>query len=347
MKFLDEAKVYIRSGNGGNGCVSFRREKFIEFGGPDGGEGGRGGDVILACVESLNTLIDFRYQQHFKAKSGRPGRGRNCSGAGGENVILRVPVGVQVLDEAREEILSDLTTVGQRLVLARGGKGGFGNARFISSVNQAPRRSNPGLPGEESWLWLRLKLVADVGILGLPNAGKSTLLSCVTAAKPKIAAYPFTTKYPHLGVVRFDGNEFVLADIPGLIEGAHEGTGLGDRFLAHIERCSILLHLVDATSEDVVSDYRMIRHELEAYGHGLSVKSEMVALSKCDAVNTVDVQNKKKALEEISGQTILLLSAVMASGLEDLLRLIHVALEERSCPGEPSSADQGVPPWFP
>src|SRR5215475_13855094 len=284
MKFLDQAKIYIRSGNGGAGCVSFRREKFIEFGGPDGGDGGRGGDVIAECVDGLNTLIDYRYQQHFKAKTGAHGMGRNRSGAGGPDVVLKVPVGTQVFDEDNETLLADLTKVGQRTVLAKGGNGGFGNAHFKSSTNRTPRHANPGLPGEEKTIWLRLKLIADAGLVGLPNAGKSTFLATVTAARPKIADYPFTTLHPGLGVVRIDGREFVLADIPGLIEGAHEGVGLGDRFLGHVERCRVLLHLVDGTGEHAGHAYTTVRTELEAYGHGLEDKPEIVVLNKADAL---------------------------------------------------------------
>src|SRR3954471_13340379 len=272
MKFLDEAKVYIRSGDGGNGCVSFRREKFIEFGGPNGGDGGHGGDVIVTAVDGLNTLIDYRYQQHFKAKNGGGGMGKDRHGANGDDIIMKVPAGTQIYEEDGETLLADLTTVGQKFVLARGGNGGFGNAHFKSSTNQAPRHANPGLPGEERTIRLRLKLIADAGIIGLPNAGKSTLLAAVGAAKPKIADYPFTTLHPQLGVVRIDGTDFVLADIPGLIEGAHEGAGIGDRFLGHVERTAVLLHLVDATLDDPAEAYAIVRGELEAYGAGLETK---------------------------------------------------------------------------
>src|ERR1700676_3558529 len=278
MKFLDQAKIYIRSGDGGAGCVSFRREKFIEFGGPDGGDGGRGGDVVVECVDGLNTLIDYRYQQHFKAKTGGHGMGQNRAGASTPDVVLKVPVGTQVFDEDNETLLADLTRVGERAVVAKGGNGGFGNAHFKSSTNRAPRRANPGLEGEERTIRLRLKLIADAGVIGLPNAGKSTFLAAVSAARPKIADYPFTTLHPQLGVVRSDGREFVLADIPGLIEGAHEGSGLGDRFLGHVERCGALLHLVDATGANAGADYRTVRRELAAYGEGLEEKTEIVAL---------------------------------------------------------------------
>ena len=283
MKFLDQARIHIASGAGGAGCMSFRREKFIEFGGPDGGDGGKGGDVIAECVEGLNTLIDYRYQQHFKAKTGTHGMGKNRAGAKGADAILKVPAGTQIYDEDDETLIADLTEVGQTVRLARGGNGGFGNAYFKTTTNQAPRRANPGLPGEERWVWLRLKLIADAGLVGLPNAGKSTFLARTTAAKPKIADYPFTTLHPGLGVVRADAREFVLADIPGLIEGAHEGHGLGDRFLGHVERCRVLLHLVDATSEHAGKTYKTVRAELEAYGNGLEDKPEIVALSKVSA----------------------------------------------------------------
>jgi len=297
MKFLDQAKIYVRSGNGGAGCVSFRREKYIEFGGPDGGNGGRGGDVIFECVEGLNTLIDYRYQQHFKAKTGVHGMGRDRTGAKGSDVVLKLPAGTQVFAEDTETLLADLTEVGQREVFLRGGNGGFGNAHFTTSTNRAPRRANPGQPGEEMTIWLRLKLIADAGLVGLPNAGKSTFLAATSAAKPKIADYPFTTLHPGLGVVRADDSEFVLADIPGLIEGAHEGSGLGDRFLGHVERCRVLLHLVDASGEHAGTDYRIIRQELEAYGHGLSEKPEIVALSKSDAVDAMTLAKQIERLK--------------------------------------------------
>src|SRR5450755_2292678 len=278
MKFLDEAKVYIRSGDGGNGCVAFRREKFIEFGGPSGGNGGRGGDVIIEVVDGLNTLIDYRFQQHFKAPKGTNGMGKDRHGANGKPIVLKVPVGTQIFDEDRETLVHDCTQLGERFILAKGGNGGFGNAHFKSPTNRAPRNANPGQLGEERWIWLRLKLIADAGLIGLPNAGKSTFLAAVSAAKPKIAAYPFTTLHPNLGVVRVDATDFVLADIPGLIEGAHEGAGLGTRFLGHVERCRVLLHLVDATEEDVAGAYRIVRGELKAYGAGLEKKKEIVSL---------------------------------------------------------------------
>ena len=297
MKFLDQAKVYVRSGDGGAGAVSFRREKFIEFGGPDGGDGGRGGDVVAECVSGLNTLIDYRYQQHFKAKTGVHGMGKKRNGARGADAILKVPVGTQIFDEDGETLLADLTQIGERVVLARGGNGGFGNAQFTTSTNRAPRRANPGQEGRELTLWLRLKLIADAGLVGLPNAGKSTFLARVSAAKPKIADYPFTTLHPNLGVARIDDREFVLADIPGLIEGAHEGLGLGDRFLGHVERCRVLLHLVDASCEHAGAAYRTIRRELSAYGGGLEEKPELVALSKIDAVDAETAKAQTQRLQ--------------------------------------------------
>ena len=297
MKFLDQARVYVRSGDGGAGSISFRREKFIEFGGPDGGDGGRGGDVVVECADGLNTLIDFRYQQHFKAKTGMHGMGRNRAGGRGDDAVLKVPVGTQVFDEESGALLADLTEPGERMVLAKGGNGGFGNAHFTTSTNRAPRRANPGLPGIERTLLLRLKLIADAGLIGLPNAGKSTFLAAVSAAKPKIADYPFTTLHPGLGVVKIDGRDFVLADIPGLIEGAHEGHGLGDRFLGHVERSGALVHLVDATGANAGADYRTIRRELKAYGADLAEKAEIVALSKVDAVDEETLTKQTERLK--------------------------------------------------
>ncbi|WP_350335557.1 GTPase ObgE [Coralliovum pocilloporae] len=327
MKFLDQAKVYIRSGDGGGGSVSFRREKYIEYGGPDGGDGGRGGDVWVECVQGLNTLIDYRYKQHFKAKTGMHGMGRNRNGAKGDDVVLKVPVGTQILTENEDVEIADMTEVGQRVCLAKGGNGGFGNAHFKSSVNQAPRRANPGLQGQDMWIWLRLKLIADAGLVGLPNAGKSTFLAATTAAKPKIADYPFTTLHPNLGVVRVDAREFVLADIPGLIEGAHEGVGIGDRFLGHVERCRVLLHLVDATEADVAEAYRVVRHELLEYGGGLEDKDEIIALTKTDAVEDEDLQEKRKAILDSTGRMPLLLSSATGSGVTEALRAIMSAIE--------------------
>jgi GTP-binding protein len=332
MKFLDQAKVYIRSGDGGAGSVSFRREKFIEFGGPDGGDGGRGGDVWIEAVDGLNTLIDYRYQQHFKAKTGVHGMGRNKTGAKGADVTLKVPVGTQVFAEDNETLICDLTETGERFLIAKGGNGGFGNQHFKTSTNQAPRRANPGLPGEELTIWLRLKLIADAGLVGLPNAGKSTFLATVTAAKPKIADYPFTTLHPNLGVVRVDAREFVLADIPGLIEGAHEGVGIGDRFLGHVERTKVLLHLVSAREEDAAAAYRTVRGELEAYGHGLTDKPEILALSQVDLLDADERRKQAAALKKAAGKAPLLLSAATSEGVQDVLRALFAAVEEARNP---------------
>jgi len=316
MKFLDQAKVYVRSGDGGAGCVSFRREKFIEFGGPDGGDGGKGGDVWVACAANLNTLIDYRYRQHFRAKNGSPGMGKNRAGADGADVVLWVPPGTQVYAEDGSTLLAEVMASEDRVRLARGGNGGFGNAHFKSSTNRAPRRANPGAPGESLVLWLRLKLIADAGIIGLPNAGKSTFLAAVSAAKPKIAAYPFTTLHPNLGVVRTSERDFVLADIPGLIENAHTGAGLGPRFLGHVERCRVLLHLVDATGDDVAGAYRTVRAELRAYGAGLAKTKEIVALSKCDALDASAIAAKASALKTAARKKPLVLSAVAGTGIK-------------------------------
>jgi len=323
MKFLDETRVFIASGDGGNGCVSFRREKYVEFGGPDGGDGGRGGDVWVEVVEGLNTLIDYRYQQHFKAARGVDGSGRNRTGSGGDDVVLKVPVGTQVFEEDKETLLADLTEVGQRIKLASGGNGGFGNTHFKTSTNQAPRRANPGLEGEEFWIWLRLKLIADAGLVGLPNAGKSTFLAAVSRAKPKIADYPFTTLTPNLGVAAVDGAEFVIADIPGLIEGAHEGAGLGTRFLGHVERCGVLLHLVDISQDDLEGAYRTVRGELTGYGHGLDSKAEIVALSKVDTLTPEDAEERRAGLAKAIGKDVITLSAASGAGVEDTLRLLR------------------------
>ena len=321
MKFLDQCKIYIRSGNGGGGAVSFRREKYIEYGGPDGGDGGRGGDVWIEAVDGLNTLIDFRYSQHFKAGTGIHGMGRNRHGAAGEDVVLRVPVGTEVLDEERETLIVDLDHPGQRVLLAKGGNGGWGNDRFKGPINQAPYHANPGQDGEEHVIWLRLKLIADVGLAGLPNAGKSTFLAAASAARPKIADYPFTTRAPNLGIVDLSPEErFVLADIPGLIEGASEGAGLGTRFLGHVERTAVLVHLVDCTQTDVVEAWRTVRRELEAYGAGLGDKSEILALSKVDALDADTLQMQKDALEDAAGHPVSLVSGVSGQGVRDLLR---------------------------
>jgi GTP-binding protein len=322
MKFLDIAKVYIRSGGGGAGCVSFRREKFIEFGGPDGGDGGNGGSVWAEAVEGLNTLIDFRYQQHFFAKSGQPGMGSQRTGKTGEDVVLKVPVGTEIIDEDEETVIADLTEVGQRILLAQGGNGGWGNLRFKSSTNRAPSRANPGQEGVERTIWLRLKLIADAGLLGLPNAGKSTFLAAVSNAKPKIADYPFTTLVPNLGVVGVDEREFVMADIPGLIEGASEGRGLGDMFLGHVERCSVLLHLVDGTSSTITNDYRTILRELEAYSPELAEKPRITALNKIDALDTKTLANRKRSLEKAVGGPVHLMSGVSREGVQEVLRAL-------------------------
>jgi len=330
MKFLDQAKIYLKSGDGGRGSMSFRREKFIEFGGPDGGDGGKGGDIAFEAANNLNTLIDYRYQQHFRAQKGRGGSGANKTGAKGRDLVLRVPVGTQILDDDKETVLADLTEPGQRIVLLRGGDGGFGNSHYKSSTNQAPRRADPGWPGRELWVWLRLKLIADAGLVGLPNAGKSTLLSRVSHARPKIADYPFTTLHPQLGVVRLDDDtEFVMADLPGLIEGASEGAGLGTRFLGHVERCAVILHLVDGTEEDVVGAYRAIRHELSDYGHGLAAKPEIVGLNKIDAIDPEAVEKKCRALARAArpGAPILPLSGVSGAGLPQVLGALARTIE--------------------
>jgi len=333
MKFLDQCKIFIRSGDGGAGAVSFRREKFIEYGGPDGGDGGRGGDVWVEAVEGLNTLIDYRYHQHFKAGTGGHGMGRNRTGAGGADAILRVPVGTQVFEEDQETLITDLDVAGARVLLAGGGNGGFGNTHFKGPINQAPRRANPGLPGVESWIWLRLKLIADVGLVGLPNAGKSTFLATVSAATPKIADYPFTTLTPNLGVVDLSANErFVVADVPGLIEGASEGAGLGTRFLGHLERTAVLIHLIDATQEDPAAAWTTIRGELAAYGEGLEDKAELIALNKIDALDKDARIKAAKALRKVSGAKPFMISGVSGEGVRDLLRAAHAKVRERDAP---------------
>jgi GTP-binding protein len=323
MKFLDQAKVYCRSGNGGDGVVAFRREKFIEFGGPDGGDGGRGGNIEFEAVADLNTLIDFRYAQHFRAAKGGNGAGAQRTGAGAKDLVIKVPVGTQIFDESRTLVLADLDVPGKRVVLLRGGDGGFGNAHYKSSTNQAPRRADKGHSGEERWVWLRLKLIADAGLIGLPNAGKSTLLSAVSAARPKIAEYPFTTLHPGLGVVRLSATqEFVLADIPGLIEGAHEGAGLGDHFLGHVERCVVLLHVIDGAAGDVVRAWRTVRCELEAYSGGLAAKPEIIALNKADAMSPREVVARKRALERASARPVRVISATSRQGVDELMRTV-------------------------
>lgn len=328
MQFLDLTKVYIRSGAGGSGAVSFRREKFIEYGGPDGGDGGRGGDVWAVAVDGLNTLIDFRYQQHFFAKNGQPGMGRQRTGKDGDEIILRVPAGTEILDEDMETVIADLTEVGQRVLLAKGGNGGFGNLHFKSATNQAPRRANPGQEAVERTIWLRLKLIADAGLLGLPNAGKSTFLAATSNARPKIADYPFTTLYPNLGVVGVDGVEFVVADIPGLIEGASEGRGLGDLFLGHIERCAILLHLIDGTSEDVVGDCETILTELEAYSDALYDKPRVTVLNKIDALSDEEIAEKREALQKAIGGKVMLMSGVAKTGVTEVLRVLRAGIDD-------------------
>jgi GTP-binding protein len=340
MKFLDEAKVYIASGAGGNGCVSFRREKFIEFGGPNGGDGGKGGNVVMEAVTGLNTLIDYRYQQHFKAQRGGNGMGKDRAGANGKDVVLKVPVGTQVYEEDGETLIADLTHVGERVTICKGGNGGFGNAHFKSSTNRAPRHANPGQPGEEHTIRLRLKLIADAGLIGLPNAGKSTFLAAVSAAMPKIADYPFTTLHPQLGVVEVDGREFVLADLPGLIEGAHEGTGLGDRFLGHTERCRVLLHLVDGTAEDAGAAYKIVRDELEAYGQGLTEKPEIVALSKSDAMTPQAIKIQIAKLKKGCKKTPLVLSAQSREGVQEALRALAAIIEKARKNPQPEEAPQ-------
>ncbi|MCW5773680.1 MAG: GTPase ObgE [Rhodospirillaceae bacterium] len=328
MKFLDEAKIFVKSGDGGNGCVAFRREKYIEFGGPSGGDGGRGGDVFVEAVEGLNTLIDFRYRQHFKAERGRNGMGKDMHGAAGETLVIKVPAGTQIFEDDKETLVADLKKPGERVLLGKGGDGGRGNAAFKTSTNRAPRRAEPGWKGEERWLWLRLKLIADAGIVGLPNAGKSTFLSIVSHARPKIADYPFTTLHPQLGVVSLGEDEFVLADIPGLIEGAHEGRGIGDRFLGHVERCRVLLHLVDGTQEDVQAAYRTIRAELRAYGHGLADKPEIVALNKIDALDAATIKERRTKLRRSAKKPVFLLSGVSGEGRDEVLRALQAVIRE-------------------
>ena len=351
MKFLDRTKIYVQSGAGGAGCLSFRREKFVEFGGPNGGDGGAGGHVWAEAVENLNTLIDYRYQQHFKAKPGRPGEGSNRTGANADDIVIKVPVGTQIFEEDEETLVADLNHAGERVLLAKGGNGGFGNARFKSSTNRAPRRANPGNPGEQRTIWLRLKLIADIGLVGLPNAGKSTFLAAVSAAKPKIADYPFTTLHPNLGVVRVgEGQSFVLADIPGLIEGAHEGAGIGDQFLGHVERCAALLHLVDGTNDDVADAYHTVRHELSAYGGGLEDKMQILALNKIDALSDMEIAEKKDALARASGGEVFAVSGVSGAGLPellgDLMTLAQAARRQNAAPADSAESD-GDTGWTP
>lgn len=345
MKFLDLARVHVRSGKGGNGCISFRREKFVEFGGPDGGDGGKGGDVIVEAVEGLNTLIDFRYQQHFFARDGRPGQGSQKTGADGPDILLRVPVGTEIIDEDEETLIADLTEVGQRVILAEGGNGGWGNMRFTTSTNRAPRRSNPGQEGVERTVWLRLKLIADVGLLGMPNAGKSTFLAATSNARPKIADYPFTTLVPNLGVVAVDGAEFVIADIPGLIEGASEGRGLGDQFLGHVERSRVLLHLIDGTAEDPASDCEIIVNELEEYGGDLADKPRITVLNKIDALSEEEREARLAALEEVAEGPVMAMSGATREGVTEVLRALRAVIEGSKA--EEKAEAEEVRPWQP
>jgi len=324
MKFLDQAKIYLKSGDGGDGVTAFRREKFVAFGGPDGGDGGKGGDIVFEAVENLNTLIDFRYSQHFRARKGGNGSGADRTGAGADTLRIKVPVGTQIMDDDRETILADLDAPGKTITLLRGGDGGFGNTRFKTSTNRAPRRADKGWPGEERWVWLRLKLIADVGLVGMPNAGKSTFLSVVSGAHPKIADYPFTTLHPQLGVVRLSlSEEFIIADIPGLIEGAHEGSGLGDRFLGHVERCAVLVHLIDGAAGSVVDAWRTVRHELIEYGGGLADKPEVIVLNKSDAMTPREISSRRAALAKASGATVMVASGVSGQGVQEVLRTLQ------------------------
>jgi len=323
MKFLDQAKIHIQSGNGGNGCVSFRREKFVEFGGPNGGNGGKGGDIIIKCADGLNTLIDYRYRQHFKAKNGSPGMGSDKTGRSGEDTIIEVPRGTLILEEDNEEVIADVVNKDQSLTILKGGNGGFGNAHFKSSENQTPRTANDGENGQEKWIWLRLKLIADIGLIGLPNAGKSTLISTVSEAKPKIADYPFTTLNPVLGIAKYNDNELVIADIPGLIEGAHEGKGLGDRFLGHIERCNLLLHLIDANDTDVINSWKTVRNEISAYSKELDEKKEIIVLSKSDSINEEKLDEKLIILKDYTNKDVFKMSSVTGKGITSILRILH------------------------
>jgi len=343
MHFLDQAKIFIRSGAGGPGAVSFRREKFVEYGGPDGGDGGKGGDILFEAVDGLNTLIDFRYAQHFRADRGKGGAGRNQTGAGGKDLVVKVPVGTQVLSDDKEHVLADFTETGQRIVLLKGGEGGRGNASFKTATNRAPRQHGTGWPGEEMWVWLRLKLIADAGLVGLPNAGKSTFLNAVSNAKAKVGDYPFTTLHPKLGVVRHKGREFVIADIPGLIEGAAEGAGIGDRFLGHVERTRVLLHLVDANNEDVAEAYRTVRGELEAYGAGLTDKPEVAALSKADTIDDELAEALTGELTDATGRRAIAVSAASGAGLEAVLDALLAALE----PAAAAEQEEGKGRWSP
>ena len=344
MKFLDQAKIYIQSGHGGAGCISFRREKYIEFGGPNGGDGGKGGSVYIEAVENLNTLIDFRYQQHFKAPKGQNGMGSEMTGAKGEDIIIQVPVGTEVIAEDGETLIVDMVEPGQKFLIAKGGDGGRGNMQFKGSVNQAPRYAEPGWPGEEMWVWLRLKVIADIGLIGQPNAGKSTFLSVVTKARPKIADYPFTTLHPNLGVAWVDNYEMVIADIPGLIEGAHEGVGLGDRFLKHVERCAAFLHIIDGTVDDVVKEYQVIRRELDLYNDKLASKPEVIVLNKIDALTDEDVTAKVRALSEATGKKVFAMSAIAKQGIFECLRELCQYISHKQ---KKEEAEQNDRPWSP
>lgn len=340
MKFLDQAKIYLKSGDGGSGCCSFRREKYIEFGGPNGGNGGRGGDVIFEAVPNLNTLIDFRYRQHFKAERGHNGEGKDKFGRKGENLIIKVPVGTEIVADDGETVIKDMLIPYERFTIAKGGDGGYGNAMFKSSTNQAPRRADPGRPGEEMWVWLKLKMIADVGLLGFPNAGKSTFLSAVTSARPKIADYPFTTLHPNLGIAKIDDEEMLIADIPGIIEGAHEGIGLGDHFLRHVERCAVLLHLIDGTEEDVAGRYKAIRKELKLYSPVLAQKQEIVVLNKIDALTAEEITEKAKALQKAGRKKPMLMSGAAHTGTTEVLRrLMPYVLESRKQRSNLTSTD--------
>ncbi len=341
MQFLDQCKIYLKSGDGGRGAMSFRREKFIEFGGPNGGDGGKGGDIVFVAAENLNTLIDYRYRQHFRAQDGRPGAGRERTGRNGQDLVLRIPAGTQIMDEDNRLVLADLTRAGQQLVFLRGGDGGFGNAHYKSSTNRAPRRADPGWPGREAWVWLRLKLIADAGLVGLPNAGKSTFLAAVSQARPKIAGYPFTTLKPQLGVVRLHDHEFVLADLPGLIEGASEGAGIGTRFLGHVERCAVVLHLVDGTIEDVVGAYRTIREELAQYGHGLAEKREIVGLNKCDALDLETIGAKRRQLQQAvrPGTEVHPLSGATGTGVPVVVEAVLAAVSAERAGKDKAAAE--------
>ena len=330
MKFLDQAKIFIQSGKGGNGCVSFRREKYVEFGGPNGGNGGKGGDVIIKCADGLNTLIDYRFKQHFKAKNGSPGMGNDKTGKSGDDIVIEVPQGTLILEEDNKEIIADIIHKDEKLRILKGGNGGFGNAHFKSSENQAPRNANNGESGEEKWIWLRLKLIADIGLIGLPNAGKSTLVSKVSQAKPKIADYPFTTLNPVLGIAKYKNYELVIADIPGLIEGAHKGKGLGHRFLGHIERCELLLHLIDANESNVIEKWKIVKEEISAYSKDLNEKKEIIVLSKSDTIDDSEIDKKVEILKKHTHKDVFKISSVTGNGINSILRILHDNISKNS-----------------